>query len=789
MAGKEFEFGFKIAAFIQGNFKSSFGSANKEISELNDKIKENRNLLKTLKQAQKDGVITATSYKNAVAQINPEIERLTKAQQKYINQQSKLNGLQEGMRSHGANALQYAGMAYSVAQVADAAVKFESSMADVRKVVDFDSPEQFKQMGKDILDLSTRIPMAAEGLAQIVAAGGQSGIARDELLGFAESAAKMGVAFDITAEQAGDMMAKWRTAFKMGQSDVVKLADKINFLGNTTAASAPLISDVVTRIGPLGSVGGVASGEIAALGASLVGSGVTSEIAATGIKNLILALVSGESATKSQNEAFAALGLNAIDMAKYMQKDARGAILSVLEAVQRLDKEQQASVMAELFGKESISAIAPLLSNLDALKTNFDAVSDASKYAGSMEKEFQTRAETTANAMELMNNSIYRTKVAIGQGLLPAIAPVASVVADAATAVGNFATEYPNLTGAVLGGTGALFGVAAAASAFMWALNGARLALFGTKTAFGIAGAALGKYNILIKTGTALTYGWNLAGRLFNSGLAITGSMFKGLGVGAMKLWGILLANPWIALATVAVGAAWMIYKNWDTVKEWFTTLWDDPALALQQFCDGVKSKLGEAYDWIHNKWESISNFLSSPIFGSVNITASGQNGQKVAQNAYGGIYGKGAFLTSFAERDGESAIPHTPNKRNIGLLAATNAIMGNPLGVIEGNGKDNNNREKGLNAAVNAPLALKAFEFAQPKETKVNKLNEINNKLLSRENGNININATFNPQITVQGGTSDTAAQIDNLMTQKMREFEEMLKRVAAQQRRLSYA
>lgn len=734
MAGKEFEFGFKIAAFIQGNFKSSFGSANKEISELNDKIKENRNLLKTLKQAQKDGVITATSYKNAVAQINPEIERLTKAQQKYINQQSKLNGLQEGMRSHGANALQYAGMAYSVAQVADAAVKFESSMADVRKVVDFDSPEQFKQMGKDILDLSTRIPMAAEGLAQIVAAGGQSGIARDELLGFAESAAKMGVAFDITAEQAGDMMAKWRTAFKMGQSDVVKLADKINFLGNTTAASAPLISDVVTRIGPLGSVGGVASGEIAALGASLVGSGVTSEIAATGIKNLILALVSGESATKSQNEAFAALGLNAVDMAKYMQKDARGAILSVLEAVQRLDKEQQASVMAELFGKESISAIAPLLSNLDALKTNFDAVSDASKYAGSMEKEFQTRAETTANAMELMNNSIYRTKVAIGQGLLPAIAPVASVVADAATAVGNFATEYPNLTGAVLGGTGALFGVAAAASAFMWALNGARLALFGAKTAFGIAGAALGKYNILIKTGTALTYGWNLAGRLFNSGLAITGSMFKGLGVGAMKLWGILLANPWIALATVAVGAAWMIYKNWDTVKEWFTTLWDDPALALQQFCDGVKSKLGEAYDWIHNKWESISNFLSSPIFGSVNITASGQNGQKVAQNAYGGIYGKGAFLTSFAERDGESAIPHTPNKRNVGLLAATNAIMGNPL-------------------------------------------------------GGVNINATFNPQITVQGGTSDTAAQIDNLMAQKMREFEEMLKRVAAQQRRLSYA
>ena len=147
-----------------------------------------------------------------------------------------------------------------------------------------------------------------------------------------------------------------------------------------------------------------------------------------------------------------------------------------------------------------------------------------------------------------------------------------------------------------------------------------------------------------------------------------------------------------------------------------------------------MREELTGAVKWVEEKWEGIRNFLSQPIFGSVNITASGQNGQKVAQNAYGGIYSKGAFLTSFAERDGESAIPHTPNRRNVGLLAATNAIMGNPLG-------------RG------------------------------------------NITATFAPQITIQGGGSDTAAQIDTLMTQKLREFEEMLKRVAAQQRRLSYA
>jgi hypothetical protein len=60
--------------------------------------------------------------------------------------------------------------------------------------------------------------MSAEGIAQIVAAAGRAAVPRKELLGFAEDAAKMGVAFDSTAEEAGTTMAKWRTAFELPQS-------------------------------------------------------------------------------------------------------------------------------------------------------------------------------------------------------------------------------------------------------------------------------------------------------------------------------------------------------------------------------------------------------------------------------------------------------------------------------------------------------------------------------------------------------------------------------------------
>ncbi|VFS00118.1 transglycosylase [Salmonella enterica subsp. enterica serovar Typhimurium] len=162
----------------------------------------------------------------------------------------------------------------------NAAIGFESKMADIRKVVDgLDDKKAFAQMSDDILTLSTQLPMAAEGIAEIVAAGGQAGIARGDLMQFANDAVKMGVAFDTTAEESGQMMAQWRTAFKLTQEDVVVLADKINYLGNTGPANAKKISDIVTRIGPLGGVAGVASGEIAAMGATIAGMGVESEIA------------------------------------------------------------------------------------------------------------------------------------------------------------------------------------------------------------------------------------------------------------------------------------------------------------------------------------------------------------------------------------------------------------------------------------------------------------------------------------------------------------------------------
>ena len=337
------------------------------------------------------------------------------------------------------------GTATAAATVASVknAISYESSMADVAKVVDGlkdDNGEltaQYYEMSDALLELSTRIPMTAEELTQIAAAAGQSGIARKEIVGFAEDAAKMGVAFDTTADQAGTWMAQWRTAFKMNQKEVTTLADQINYLGNVSGANALQLSSIVTAVGSLGDVGGLSAAQIAAIGDTMASVGVGEDVAATGIAKLITTMTAGSAATEKQSKVLKKLGIDATDLADRMQTDAQGAIIDFMEALQKLPKAEQAAALKNYFGQESIKPISVLYTNLDELKKHFNQVADASLYAGSMEDEYASRSATTENSIQLAKNALMRLSITYGQ----MFAPYVKLAADKATEFLNKLTE------------------------------------------------------------------------------------------------------------------------------------------------------------------------------------------------------------------------------------------------------------------------------------------------------------------------------------------------------------
>jgi TP901 family phage tail tape measure protein len=485
-------------------------------------------------------------------ELNKQKESLgkhTEAQKKYEKMQERM-GKANDMAKKG---LMIAGAgAAALAVPVKIAIDYESAMADVAKVVDGLKDEAGKitpaytAMSNQILEMTTRLPMAAKDIAAIVAAGAQSGIAKNELIGFAESAVKMGVAFDITADQAGQSMAEMRAAFKMTQPQVIALADQINYLGNTSPNKADKIMEVVQRIGALGEVGGFASSSIAAMAASL--TSVEPDVAATGIKNIILAMTKGESATKGQVEAFEKLKLKSTDVAKNMQKDAEGTIATVLKAIQKLPKEEQVAVTNSLFGSEALPVVMQYSQGLDTLTKNLNAVSSASVYAGSMEAEYAARAATTANNIQLAKNQMAALGITIGNVLLPGVNSM----------IGSFNTVMSKVQA--------------------WAQ--ANPALAGTLTKIAVGAIAIVGGLSALSIGAIAIFG----------PMMMVGRAFGAVALAAKGMSMALLTNPitWIVLAIA--GAALLIYKNWAPISAFFVGIWNTIKTAFNGGITGISS-------------------------------------------------------------------------------------------------------------------------------------------------------------------------------------------------------
>lgn len=310
---------------------------------------------------------------------------------------------------------------------AKGAVDFESSMADVKKVLSDKDLKNFDALNQGVLDLSKNIGIAPKEVAALTAALAQSGIAGDELLKTAEDASKLAVAFGISGDEAGQALAKLRTGLGLSRDEVNSLTGTINNLSNSMAATAPEITDAVQRVGSVAKAANISAQSTAALATAMIASGANAEVAATGTKNFIRALGSGAAATKKQREAFAALGLESEEVAARLVKGGKESEAAIKDVVGRIGQLAQADrlpVLIELFGSESIGAIGPLATNLDLLTNAFNIAGDAAAAAGSVEKEFAARSNTTASALAKLKANVEVLAIEAGNALLPVLTRV-----------------------------------------------------------------------------------------------------------------------------------------------------------------------------------------------------------------------------------------------------------------------------------------------------------------------------------------------------------------------------
>ena len=271
--------------------------ANEAQIKLNDLNGELKNNEKYLSEASVSADGCASSIDGMGKQVKDAAEDLAKAKKQSdtctdaVDKMGKeAKGTAEdfgGLGSQGkksvealAGALAAAGITASLKEIADAIMAclnasktFESAMAGVAKTTDM-TDAQLAQMGEEIQKLSETIPLTTTELAQIAEVGGQLGIAQENLIGFTEVMANLGVATNMTSEEAATMLAQFANVTGMDPSLYINLGSAIVDLGNNFATNEKKITDMAQTMASAGANARMSEPDILALSAAVTSLGI-----------------------------------------------------------------------------------------------------------------------------------------------------------------------------------------------------------------------------------------------------------------------------------------------------------------------------------------------------------------------------------------------------------------------------------------------------------------------------------------------------------------------------------
>lgn len=295
-------------------------------------------------------------------------------------------------------------------------VSFEKAFAQVRKKVDAPDEAGFQDLEKRINRIAIEYGLARGQVAELVAEAGAAGIAFGDLERFMRMTAKAAVAWDMSPQEASEKLAYIKSGTQMTIAEMEVLANKINGLGDNSAAKERDIVEMFLRAGSAAKAAGVSFDVSLAALTAVRSTGLQPEIASRWFEAFTGGLTTIENGTGKSKEGLKLLGLDAKKVAEGMKKDALGTMLDIFE---RLEKSpDKATAAIKIFGKEwwgettrAGQALPELRKQLEYLKSG--------KWSGSLDKTLGIELATTANHLQRFKSLVSEIGDRMGRWALP----------------------------------------------------------------------------------------------------------------------------------------------------------------------------------------------------------------------------------------------------------------------------------------------------------------------------------------------------------------------------------
>ena len=313
------------------------------------------------------------------------------------------------------------GVTFTVKKCVEEYAKMDDEMTNVRKYTG-QAADEVERMNEDFKRIDTRTPR--QKLNQLAEDAGRLGITSTAAVEeFVDGADKINVALgDDLGENAVSQIGKLAQMFgedktKGLRGAMLATGSAVNELAQNSSASAGYLVDFTARVAGVGKQAGFTQAQIMGLASVLDQNMQQDETAATAVQNLLAKMF-------QDSAKFAKIaGLNVKEFAKTLKTDANTALLQFLQAMRSKGGFADLAPMFEemkMDGSRATGVLTVLADKLDDIKTAQDLATQAYADGTSVINEFNTQNESVQAQLDKAKKRFLDLSIELGEKLYPA---------------------------------------------------------------------------------------------------------------------------------------------------------------------------------------------------------------------------------------------------------------------------------------------------------------------------------------------------------------------------------
>lgn len=458
------------------------------------------------------------------------------------------------------------------------------------------SAAELEKMRAAATQMGADFPVSATEVAQAMDALAASGFNANQTVALMPSILTSAVASGEGLAQTSQVVTSALNIWGMAQENVgqnaARVADVIQQAANASALGLQDFGIALQYAGAPAAALNVNIEELSTALALIKNRGIDASTAGTSLRSLFTRL---SNPPKQAAEAIAQLGLQVTDSAGNFI-GLENVISQMRRAMQGLNDTQRIALAQAIAGTEGYSA---LLSLVDTAPEEYRRMTEEiNNAAGSSARQYEIMKNTLSGSVEDMKGSLEALAINFGSVLAPSIRQAAAAIGSIADAINAMSPEQKAMLADIAMGIVGFTGFAFAAGKVV-SIGGSLVTMYGN------IATVLAGHHIRNKL---LEYSIIGIGRAFT--FLRTAALTALPRIGAA--FTLMLSPVGLAVAGV-IAAGYLLYRNWDTVKQWITD---------------VLSALSNGFSAAFGMWRAILmtflNFVASVFVGGWNAAWNG---------------------------------------------------------------------------------------------------------------------------------------------------------------------